>query len=623
MALAPGCAFPGCTHLSPPVDPGEDPFDIITRVSFDNGGAGAVTEPLDASRYRWSGCACFLPSFPRRTAIRPSDKLHPRLAKWLLNHQARRETLLVTFRDTVRVPRFPRVDVRLPRSDPANQVTLAQIRARIRDFETRRSAQYSADSLDLATAFDARVIRKYWLVQALLVEMPLDKVDSLVSRPQVLFVQPLRGGEPPPQGGSYCDGSSPDNNSGNNVSEGRRQIASDAYLEAGLGYGWIALLDTGVRGSHIAFARSPSPLRLVNDMVPVEAPCGHPGAPDLCNHGTMSAAILTGEPVPDESFGGVTRATLDCLNVFDSACELDPDAAVRGIECAVAMGDPLIVAEMQNYGTPLAAVGQEADNAFALGHMIVAAAGNQGPQPLGVPADARGAIAVGAFKIDTGSQLAGQRYGTTADGRLKPEIQAPTGAETGCGNSDTSIGYHNGTSGATPFAAGAASLAANWLASAGSHDPGQAYAQLILAGRIEGPFRIDVAGAGPVQLPAHGDGRFGKVSLDRCWRKVEIPIPIASKDVVRLEAALWWPERAVVDAMGNLVDTHNDINLSLVDPAGNVVKASDGAPGVFERVTFAAGGARPDLAGEWKLRIEARTLNLAPQTVYWTAALLR
>ncbi len=77
---------------------------------------------------------------------------------------------------------------------------------------------------------------------------------------------------------------------------------------------------------------------------------------------------------------------------------------------------------------------------------------------LGIPSDARGSLSVGAIHLDqwdSGTVASYSSRGPTADGRIKPDLVAPSGVTTASYGVDRLFG---GTSAATPHVAGAAAL---------------------------------------------------------------------------------------------------------------------------------------------------------------------
>src|SRR5262249_24360144 len=149
---------------------------------------------------------------------------------------------------------------------------------------------------------------------------------------------------------------------------GRKLMGSDAYFDLGLGGGRVALLDQGVRRPTRKLFVSPGSLGQIFDCA------GHPdcvpgrkSAMDDHDHGTKSAAILTGNDNSGPRFRGVTETTLDVLGVYtldvmtdpagkilkDTAGKihklpgLDSHAAKMAFQKAVAIGHRVIVAEMQ------------------------------------------------------------------------------------------------------------------------------------------------------------------------------------------------------------------------------------------------------------------------------------
>ncbi|HEX5761192.1 MAG TPA: S8 family serine peptidase [Thermoanaerobaculia bacterium] len=598
---------------------GEDPFDQINVARVEK---GKITQ-LNVER---------LPPEARSTVQfekkgredaadeKPRPKVHPLVERWTASRRGEeRERFVVVFRDDVKVPRFPEPAAGELRDSGANEQRLARAEELIKGLRERR-ARYFQGEAEKLRGQGIEVRESFWLVNGAVVEMPLSAVAALAKRPDVLYIQPEQSGEEPPQNGNNAD----------DVDDGRARMVSDPYFGLGQTGGWIGLLDTGMRFTHTQF-NSPSTIAFRRDCVNGGADCNtgttlNPND-DCWDHGTSSAAIVTGNANQGAAFRGVTAIALDSFKVYPTSFDgnnlcnggLNVTASVNGFQTAVAVLDRVIVAEMQGSGSDTSAISVAADAAFDAGAVVIAANGNNGPNANTVnePAIAHKVIGVGNFDVQTQAQVNGQSRGPAPDNRFKPDIQAPTNTETasnGCGwqqnctagGSDTAFRVFGGTSGATPYAAGAAALLRNWLRGSNfSIDPGQVYAQLILSGQQPYPFN-NTSGAGPLQLPNNGWAWWGKVAISN-GQTIEIPISISGTNPNTFDGALWWPETAA--------QSHNDVDLSLVDPGGVQRASSLSIPSVFERVRVAGTVA----SGTWKLRIRGYSVPAGPQTVYWAA----
>jgi hypothetical protein len=364
--------------------------------------------------------------------------------------------------------------------------------------------------------------------------------------------------------------------------------------------GFVGLLDTGVRSSHTLFNTAGA---FVLDCT-ANSSCIGGNPQDSCNHGTSSYGILRGNSNLGAAFRGVTEIITDSFQVYNDSCLLSPTATVRGFQRAVALVDRVIVAETQGGGGATSAISVAADAAFDAGAVIIAANGNASQvSEVGSPAAAHKVIGVGAVNVQTLATVS-QINGPVADGRTKPDIQAPTSTETARNTSDTALGVFSGTSGATPYGGGAAALLRNWLRGTNFQiDPGQVYAQLILSGKTANFNHTN--GVGLINLPTNGIAWRGKVSVGN-GGIINIPLNIGSGNHV-LDGALWWPETAA--------QAHNDVDLSLIDPNGVVVASSISISSVFERAR-ASGSLLP---GTWTLRVRGFSVPTAPQAVYFAA----
>jgi hypothetical protein len=517
--------------------------------------------------------------------------------------------VVIVLADPITIPRFPEPATDEPRDSERNQQFMERADDLVRSIEAERAPAYERFEAELAT-LEAVVVERFWLVNGVVAILPLRSVERLAAREDVLSIEPRFSGEAPPQ---------------NEVSVGRFLIASDPYFGMGLSGGRIGLLDTGMRFSHTIFT-NPSRVDLRRDCINGGADCNtgsnlNPND-DCWNHGTSSAGIIVANARQGDDFRGVTGITLDSFKIYASASQdggrcggLDQVAAVRGFQTAVSVLDRVIVAEMQGGGDHLSVLAQTADSAFDSGAVVIAANGNNGPnaRTVNCPANAHKVIGVGDFDVQTTNQITSQSRGPTSDGRFKPDIQAPTNTETASNASDIARQVFGGTSGATPYASGAAALLRNWLRGTSfSIDPGQVYAQLILSGQTPYPFDNTV-GAGPLRLQPDGSAWWGKVSVaDRAT--VDIPIAISRSTANTLDAAIWWPEVAL-DVASSTSDPHNDIDLFLVDPSGNTRASSTSANSVYERCRLAG----PVAQGGWKVRVRGFHVPFGIQTVYWAA----
>ena len=117
---------------------------------------------------------------------------------------------------------------------------------------------------------------------------------------------------------------------------------------------------------------------------------------------------------------------------------------------------------------------------------------------LGIPSDARGALSVGAIhrdQWDLGTVASYSSRGPTADGRIKPDLVAPSGVATASYGADKLFG---GTSAATPHVAGAAALLKSANPSLSRDDLWQALVEATVD--VGAPGKDDSTGYGKLVL---------------------------------------------------------------------------------------------------------------------------
>jgi serine protease AprX len=610
MALAmSGCGGWSCRSHHPAVaKPGMDPYDVVNRATFRG---SAVTQrqssPLPPNAYsRWS----WLTRDPRPGPPPPTGKIHPRLLATLGSMPPNQNlTLLVTLRDTVHIPPFPHVGPRRA-SLFEDSTRVARADSIVSSLRGRRAKTTSDDSALFTSRYGAQILRKYWLTRAFLLQTQRRVVDSLVLLPDVVFIRGGRAGERPPA----CGPSTP--------CGARNSISSDLYVQAGLGGGLIGLIDTGVRSQHVLLGRVVGRYDCVNGDEHCERVAGGtPGydpfeIPAWAGHGTRSAGILTADDALGSDFIGVTEADVQSFKVYAPDAnpnyppEVDPDAAMISFQEAVRRGAGVILAELDSDEAPEGGIAAEAERAFVGGAVVIAANGNTG-NAAGSPASARRVVGVGAFSLSSNQPVLGWSGGSTWDGRVKPDLLAPTNTQTANNLGPNSTSPFGATSGAAPYAAGAALLARNLMIGNGvSVDPGQVISYLILSGRTAFPF-APYFGVGNIQLPTNCTVFWGKVALTQ-GEPVRIPIDTSGLTVTSIEAAIWWPELPSYSAGAG----RNNIDLTIENPLGTEVAHSTATNTVFQRATAPMGGTN----GTWNLKLYGANVPSEPLDVYWSVA---
>jgi len=587
----------------------QDNLNEIVTVTIEEGRVTSmVSRPIPPSDNRVNFVA--EPSFENEIAAGPPEKISPLLQEMIESRDPKeKELVIINFHDDEQISRFPALNPAEPRSSLRNQEKLVRRAELAAALKARRDAAQRRRIRELGPRFGVEFVNNFWLVDAMIVRMPLGAVKPLADLLDVLYIEPAAHAVEPPVG---------DGNAFNDVIDGRAVITSDPYFNLGLTGGFIGLVDSGMRWSHVQF-NNPNRSGFRGDCVNgTGIYCTEPGTnfdPSDCfnngvtiGHGTSSAAILTGNANQGNDYRGVTGIILDSFKVYGASatttCGVFTADAIQGMEAAISAGDSVIIAELQIVETDQSVLSTTADKAFDAGIAVIAANGNNGPNAgtVTAPANAHKALGVGAVDVQTQALYSDQGRGPTADQRIKPDIQAPTNTETAGASSDTALQVFGGTSGATPYAGGVAALFHNWLLNQGaSGSPGQVYAYMILSGQrtaIDNNY-----GAGVIVMPTGGSLSRGSVSI-AAGQTIDIPLVI-SGTVSRLDGALWWPETAA--------QTHNNVNLYVIAPDGTQYSSLQ-VGSVFERAR-----ATGSFSGTWKLRIHGFSVPAGPQTVFWAA----
>lgn len=531
------------------------------------------------------------------------------------SHPDERDTFLVVMRDTVAIPAFPLTSTRPGGFDRTDSL-VARLRHNRAPLFDALAARMGRDSV--------QVVERFWLYQALRVVFPLRSFPDMKSDSNVVELlrdRPLFGAS----SGSCIEGS---------VSLGSiaRQLRTKEFRDAALQPVRLGLLDTGIHRNHRELAATKS--IYANGDCTISGTCPEP-ADDLDmlrhGHGTRTASVLIGAGAccPDtrglltdfEAGAGVdglqvyTPATAPDCNGDSSGLLAQPGDLLAAAQQALVHGDDVVVAELQNIcDTPDNRVVEQLENNVATGQVVLAAVGNDTPDPgqslvpPGLPGSIGCVLAVGGY---TASDVPiPEQGGVTKWGWTKPDVLAPTNecAAAPDGKDETRVEPFNSTSGATACASAAAALACSWLRTAcrDAVDAGQVMALLELCGSA--PIQSgQTMSAVPMSLPDAGRLWFGKVCLER-GKAVDVPVTFARSGRHTVDAAIWWPER-VAPSAGPF--THHAFTLTLSWGSGS--SGSDDPASVVQHVrsTFHS----PDCT----LTLRHLSGDDAPRTAYWCA----
>lgn len=592
----------------------EQSFNVVYTIELDTKGVPCISSATEipSNNIRFD-------SIPEKqivetTPYKTKSTIHPIIQEWV-EHKASDSVIevIITLREDQRIQRLPRHVPGQLWESPANQAILRTRNILIEELRQHRNKS-QAGLVQRLEPHGLVVLEQYWLVNSLFVRLPIGSVKIAAQQPEVIYLQPRFGGEPPPKH---------DGNPNNDVAVARTQIQTDQYFNNTNPVSTIAVLDTGVRKSHVMFKR-PRHLRAVRDCVRGGLQCEKkPGRRynprDNCNHGTSTIGIITANARLGEDFRGVSADVVDSFKVY-KRCRLDSSAAIRGFQAALTQGNDVIVANMQAQEDESGAIATAADNAYDTGAIIIASNGNcavtdtceiiDGPpseNTVRSPAIAHKVIGVGAYDVETGNTPDYQGRGPATDGRVKPDVQAPTNTETASNKTKRALHIFTGTSGATPYVGAAAALVHDWLLGpefgGDPFDNGQVYAWLINSGQTPSPFN-HTEGAGHLKLFLGGSASIGKVSVSD-GETINIPFPTEPGEL-RIDAAIWWPE--------STLQQHNNIDIRIFDPSNTEVASSTSIQSIFERARV---DGSPLDEGTWELRIQGVSVPADPQTVYF------
>jgi serine protease AprX len=617
LALLASCA--PRQHVAGIQRQGDDPFNVVTTFHVSHGTTSQWKKtPLPPGAYHYGplGFGRLIPRAPQQFGL--YDNIHPELLRRLAGGPSTAvETVLVTFRDTLRIPRFPAPAPGVALNDPANVPRLQAAALLAQQVQAARGLLIRGDTLGLKPANIGRIMREFWITRSYLVEVPRDSVRAVARIKDVIYVRPDRAHERPPQ--TTGNGAPEDN-----PARAREQLGTEVYESSTLQSGKIALLDTGVRATHDLLDATGQFSGLADCVNggPGCTPSNAASPADACpaGHGTKSAALISGNAAHDPEFRGLTAIPIDSYRVYgpdntDPVCglQLVGSAYLDCLQNVLAHFGGVIVSETQAEDDDRSGLALAADAAFDGGSVILGANGNRvtgSSTRVRCPANARRALGIGAYSILSGNQSVDQLKGPTLDLRIKPDIQTPTSVETADNTGDHGYSSFGGTSCATALAGGAAALLRNlMLGSDESIDPGFVYAALIAAGDRSSPLN-QTNGAGHIRLPDACVVAKAKLAISHD-ETCEATIDMSTAPATRVVAAIWWPEVARWEE-DIPVDNHSAFSMELVAPGGSPSVSTSEAESVFERVETSYSGA----PGVWTLKVKGLNVTDNPQTLY-------
>jgi serine protease AprX len=315
------------------------------------------------------------------------------------------------------------------------------------------------NNMDGAKKFDKKHKRKYRHIPAVATDMTMAEVRELSTHPdvkQIDYDEPVKALS---DGANYWYGTQKARTDFGIDGDGDGNISSFTKAD-----NTIAVIDTGIDAAHVD---------LQNKVIGwYDATSLAKTTPyDDNGHGTHVSGIAAGLGVGNVAYKGVAPgASLVGVKVLDKNGSGYTSDVIEGIDWAIANKDKYGIKVINmSLGSAGSSDGKDASSlavnrAVDAGIVTAVAAGNSGPasKTVGSPGAAAKALTVGAMADPTegGFNLAWfSSRGTTADGRVKPDIAAP-GFNIMAPRANSGAGYvsYSGTSMATPFVAGVASL---------------------------------------------------------------------------------------------------------------------------------------------------------------------
>src|SRR3989344_1191883 len=337
------------------------------------------------------------------------------------------------------------------------------------------------------------------------------------------------------------------------------------------------------------------------------------GAFDVYGHGTHVAGIVA-------SMNSTYRGVAPGVSILNAKVLSDTgtgtvENVMKGVDWCISKGADIFTLSLGGPASPADGsdpLSKYLDLAVDQGKIVTVAAGNSGPGSFDSPCrnslDPTGSSysicspGLSGESITVGSTQTGKSgttkdaissfssRGPTTNGRIKPDVTAPGELITSTWK-DGGYATLSGTSMSTPMVAGLAAL----ILQTRQMSPAEVKALMMNTG-------VDLGAAGKDKI--YGAGRinasaiFNQINntiasnISNVRKVHNIFVPANSS----IRATLYWPENYSV---------HNDVDLYLLDPSGNIMAGSNSSLNTDEIISYVA-----NYSGYWKLLVDPFNVTL-------------
>ncbi|CAF1535268.1 unnamed protein product [Adineta ricciae] len=499
-------------------------------------------------------------------------------------------------------------------------------------LNTHREPTNAERRQKLINDYGAEILNEFWLTNSMFVKMPLEHARRYAQEQEQHYILLHPGHE---QGGVWGL---------QDLGVARQAVGSDWLYNAQASLnnlqGCIAVIDSGVRKTHTVF-NSPNRINLTLDCIYGGSSCADASInptqydvdDDCLSHGTTVASIISANSNAGDSLHGMSPACINSYKVVQtshsagtSTCTtyLNSTWIVTAIQAALANGDRIINLSLYTncLNQSLCDVTHAVDAAHDLGAIIFVASGNdatQGQQK--APAHSSKVLTIGAVDLLNLTHTATyQASGPTSDGRIKPDLQAPSGlctAYNGCGgignwcptnNNGSNNGFWtvDGTSVSTPIVTGAAYLLKKQLISYGATNPEPGLIYSWILSLTNGPQVTNTTGAGLLSLGWRQCTFMWQTLYANQYIVNNFDIDSASDSYgsKRMDVAIWWPE-------DSKQTVRHQVSLKLTSPQGILLAQTNAPQQVWQKITYIQPGNTRLPSGTYQIRIDVGTLQPA------------